>query len=510
MKPLRSVRASLLFGIGRIVLLVAVALVASLGIGRSQGAPPSAAPQAIATQAYIYGYPLVTMEMTKRVMTNTEVPKGTHAPLGQFAHMRAFSDASVRDVTAPNADTLYSSAWLDLSKEPYVLSLPDMEGRFYVFQMLDGWTNVFADPSQRTTGNKAQKYAIVGPGWHGQLPKDVKELRSPTNMAWILGRTYSTGTVDDYKAVHALQDKMALVPLSAYGKPYTPPKGNVDLITDMNTPVRDQVDRMDTGLFFRTLTAAMKDNPPARADQPTVEKMKSIGIIPGQDFRLANLDPAVGKALKDVPQNAQREIEEKGKTAFKTVNGWEYSTELGSYGTNYPVRALTAAVGLGANLPKDAVYATSMASADGKPYIGANSYVLHFAKGQEPPAEAFWSVTMYDPQFFFAQNSQNRYSLSTRDKLKKNSDGSVDIYIQNKSPGADKEANWLPAPADKFVLMMRIYWPKEKPPTILDGSWKPPAVHQVAPAVGGGPQPQQPQQQQQQQQQHPQQKPPTP
>src|SRR5262249_45789926 len=142
-------------------------------------------------------------------------------------------------------------------------------------------------------------------------------------------------------------------------------------------------------------------------------------------------------------------------------------------------------------LPKDAIYPVSLADVDGKPYSGANSYVLHFAKGQEPPAEAFWSVTMYDGQFFFAPNSLNRYTISTRDKLKKNPDGSFDVYIQKLSPGADKEANWLPAPPDKFVLMLRMYWPKEKPPSILDGSWKPPAVRQAPPGVGGGPQQQQ-------------------
>jgi hypothetical protein len=494
MKTFGSVRASLLVGIGRIFFLVALALVASLGIGHSQGAPPDSTSQAavIGTQAYIYGYPLVTMETTRRVMTNTDVPKGTHAPMGQFAHMRTYPDANFRDVTAPNADTLYSAAWVDVSKEPYVLSLPDMKGRYFLFPILDAWTNVFADPGKRTTGTKAQKYAIVGPAWHGDLPKDVKELRSPTNLAWIIGRTYSTGTPDDYKAVHELQDKMALVPLSAYGKPYTPPKGNVDPLVDTKTAVRDQVDRMPAEVFFRTLAEAMKSNPPAPADQPIVDKLRTIGIFAGQDFRLGNLDPKVAKTLQDVPQEAQRQIVSQGETAMKTVNGWTYSTELGNYGTNYPLRALTAAVGLGANLAKDAVYPTSIAAADGKPYNGANAYVLHFDKGQEPPAEAFWSITMYDPQFFFVPNQLNRYTISARDKLKKNSDGSIDIYIQNKSPGADKEANWLPAPADKFNLMMRMYWPKEKPPSILDGSWKPPAVRQVTPGVGGGPQQQPP------------------
>src|SRR5262245_35271329 len=167
---------------------------------------------AIATEAYIYGYPLVTMEMTRRVMTNAAEPKDNHAPMGQFYLKRTYPDASFRDVTAPNADTLYSVAWLDLSKEPYIFSLPDQKDRYYLMPMLDGWTNVFQVPGTRTTGDKAQKYAITGPGWKGKLPEGVKQLKSPTNMVWILGRTYCTGTPEDYKACHAVMDKYDLRP----------------------------------------------------------------------------------------------------------------------------------------------------------------------------------------------------------------------------------------------------------------------------------------------------------
>jgi hypothetical protein len=492
MKNLGWARAPLLLAIARIVMFVSLALVASLGLVRSQGAAAPEQAAVIGTEAYIYGYPLVTMEMTRRVMTNASVPTGTHAPMGQFAHLRTYPDASFHDVTAPNADTLYSVAWLDLSGEPYVLSLPDMKGRYFLFPILDAWTNVLADPGKRTTGTQPQKYVIVGPGWQGPLPKDMKELRSPTNLAWIIGRTYSTGTKDDLKKVHELQDKMALVPLSFYGKPFTPPQGTVDPAIDLKTPVRDQVNRMNAETFFATLATAMKFNPPLPDDRPIVDKMRTIGIVPGQDFKLANLDPAVAKALQAVPANAQREIVARGKPFFKSVNGWEYSTELGNYRTNYALRAFTALVGLGANLAKDAVYPTSLADAEGKPYNGADAYILHFDKGQEPPAEAFWSVTMYDAQFFFAPNALDRYTISPRDKLNRNPDGSVDIYIQNTSPGRDKQANWLPAPADKFVLMLRMYWPKEKPPSILDGSWAPPALRRAAPSIGGGPQQQPP------------------
>src|SRR5271157_339289 len=210
---------------------------------------------AMATEAYIYGYPLVTVEMTRRVSTNVVKPEGTRAPMGQFARLREYPSAAFRDVTAPNADTLYTIAWLDVSKEPWILSIPDMKGRYYLMPMLSGWTDVFQVPGKRTTGDKAQKYAITGPGWTGTLPEGVTEYKSPTGMVWIVGRIYCTGTPKDYKAVHALQDKFSVVPLSAYGKPYTPPAGTVDANIDMKTAVREQVNAMDAAGYFKLLAA---------------------------------------------------------------------------------------------------------------------------------------------------------------------------------------------------------------------------------------------------------------
>ncbi len=189
-----------------------------------------------AIEAYIYGYPLVTMDMTRRVMTNVSEPGGTRgAPLGRFANAREYPDASFRAVTAPNADTLYSTAWLDLSREPYVLELPPEDGRFYLMPMLSAWTDVFAVPGTRTTGTGAQKYLIAGPRWSGSIPADATLIQAPSNMVWILGRTFCTGTPEDYGAVHAIQDGYRVTPLSAYGKPYTPPAGTVDPSVDMTT-----------------------------------------------------------------------------------------------------------------------------------------------------------------------------------------------------------------------------------------------------------------------------------
>ncbi len=426
--------------------------------------------------AYIYAYPLVTMEMTRRVVTDVAKPEDTHAPMGQFASLRTYPNASFRDVTAPNADTLYSSAFLDLSAEPYVLQIPDEHGRYFLMPMLSAWTDVFAVPGKRTTGTDAQTYAITGPNWKGSLPDGVKELKSPTDMVWIIGRTYSSGTPDDYAAVHAIQDRYKLTPLSAYGKPYTPPPGKVDASVDTKTPVREQVNRVDVGTYFKTMAALMKDNPPAPADAPMVEKLAKIGIVPGQDFDIGKLDAAAAKGLERAHKAALEQIIAHEKTAGKTVNGWVYSLQTGAYGTDYLQRATIAFFGLGANLPQDAVYPVAETDGSGKRLTGANQYVLHFAAGETPPVDGFWSLTMYDKDFFFVANPINRYAISPRDALKKNADGSTDLYIQAESPGPDKESNWLPAPKDEFVLMTRLYWPRE---AVLDGSWKIPPVEQV-------------------------------
>ncbi len=435
----------------------------------------------IGVDAYVYGYPLVTMEMTRRVMTNVANPEGTRAPMGQLIRMREYPTAAFRDVTAPNADTLYTSAWVDVSKEPWVLSIPDMKGRYFLFPMLSGWTNVFQVPGKRTTGTKAQTYAITGPGWTGTLPKGVVEYRSPTAMVWILGRIYCTGTPQDYEEVHALQDKVSLVPLGAYGTKYKPPPGTVDPAIDMKRAVRDQVDALGGKEYFAMLASLLKTNPPSAEDAPMVAKLAKIGIVPGQDFDASKLDPAVAKGIEGAQKPAQGTIMgwfDKGIAAGDATleNGWLTTTKTGEYGTNYVQRALITAIGLGANRPQDAVYPTSNTDAEGKPYVGTNRYVMHFDKGMLHPADGFWSLTMYDADYFFVANKLSRYTLSQRNKFKVNKDGSVDLYLQKDSPGKDKESNWLPAPDGRFIPMLRLYWPKEKPPSILDGSWVPPPV----------------------------------
>jgi hypothetical protein len=437
----------------------------------------------LAIEAYTFGYPLVTMEMTRRVITNVAAPEGTKAPMGQISKLREYPNAAFRDVTAPNADTLYTSAWLDLGKEPWVVSIPAMGDRYALFPMLDGWTTVFQVPGKRTTGTGAQTCAVTGPDWAGSLPPGMKEYKSATNLVWLLGRIYCTGTPEDYKLVHELQDQVKVMPLSAYGKDYTPPAGKVDPAIDMKTAVRDQVNRMDAVEYFTLLCELMKTNPPYKADAPTVDKMAAIGIVPGESFDKSKFNPDFAKR---VPQIAFDRIMLHFKFSdgdVKNVNGWGFTVKTGIYGTDYIQRALITAIGLGANRPQDAIYPTSQKYAGGligRDYVGTEKYVMSFEKGLMPPVDGFWSLTMYDANYFFVDNPLNRYSISVRQPLKANADGSTDLYIQNESPDADKESNWLPAPKGKFILMMRLYWPKEGDPSIIDGSWVLPPVKKVS------------------------------
>jgi hypothetical protein len=447
--------------------------------GESQTNLSEAQATEIGTAAYIYGYPLVTMEVTRRVTTNTPDPAGLRAPMGQFAHARSFPPVTYRDIPAANADTLYSVAWLDLASEPYILSIPDAEGRYFMMPMLSGWTDVFQAPGTRTTGTEAQTYAISGPNWQGEIPKGVTHYKAPTNMVWLLGRVYTTGTAQDYEEVHSFQDGISLVPLSAYGEDYTPPSGTVDPDIDMTTSTKDQVVNMDAASYFKLLATLMKDNPPSVDDAPMIAQMEKIGLTPGKDWDARTLAPTVADGVAQAPKAALAQITAHAPKAGRAANGWLITLPSGIYGTNYLHRAFLNWQGPGWNPPEDAVYPMTTVDGEGRPLSGANNYVLHFAKGELPPVEGFWSLTMYDSEGFFVANPFDRVNLSQRTNFDFNQDGSLDLYIQKESPGKGAEANWLPSPAGPFVLFMRLYWPNDKAPSIIDGSWMPPAVRAV-------------------------------
>jgi hypothetical protein len=476
----RSTRARLRAALAA-AMLGSLIPIAACGKATAEGKPLPKNAAGIAVEAYVYGYPLVTMDQTRRVMTNVSVAEDKRAPMGQFANMTSYPSASFREVTAPNANTLYSNAWLDLSREPYVLSLPDAQGRYYLMPMLSAWSNVFFSPGKRTTGTEAQQYVIAGPTWNGSIDVPGATLiRAPTNMVWIIGRTFARETREDLAIVNQLQRQYSLVPLSAFGKAYAPPSGHIDPSIDMKTPVRDQVNALDARTFFDRLAMLMKENPPSRRDAQLVQRMASIGIVPGQPFDESKLGRHAKAILGDLPKRAQERILAVGRD-MDPVNGWHYQTDLGRYGRNYDLRAYTSYVGLGANLPQDAIYPIASVDMLGLPLDGLRKYVLHFDKGQQPPTKGFWSVTMYDPQYYLVENPLNRHQISpTQSPVKTNADGSLDIYIQHDNPGADKVQNWLPAPSGAFLVMLRMYWPDQ---SVIDGTWKPPGIR-LAPTGG--------------------------
>jgi hypothetical protein len=451
--------------------------------GESKGAPAMTKEQAAlqtGVEAVMYGLPLVMMDLTMRNATNVAAPRGMAAPVNQFANPPTFPNAAFKQVVRANVDTLYSSAFLDLTKEPIVLSVPDTHGRYYLLPMFDAWTNVFASPGTRTTGNAAHDFVIVGPDWKGNVPAGLQRLTSPTNLVWILGRTQTNGP-DDYVAVHAVQQGYKLVPLSAFGRTFTPPSGTTDSSLDAKTPPVDKVKAMSAATYFDTLARLLKSNPPPAADAPMLAKLATIGIVPGQPFDPSRLDPDVARGIERAVAVALQKLQPGADQQRKGVNGWVFpGMSLGNYGTDYQTRALIALIAFGANLAADAVYPTSYLDADGQPFTGTNRYVLHFDKGQTPPVHAFWSVTLYNSESFFVDNTIDRYAISSWMPLRHNSDGSIDVYIQHDSPGKDREPNWLPAPsAAAFNLTLRMYWPTDKAPSFLDGSWKPPAVRRV-------------------------------
>ena len=461
--------------------LAAASCFASTLPAKAQALTPAEARQ-IAEDAYVYGYSMITTEVTRVQMSNVPKIDGFTGPMGQFINVLRYPPANYRGVSAPNADTLYSVAWLDLA-EPQVFSHPDMGSRFYLFEITDLWmSDSEGSPSKRTADGKAANYLFTGPGWKGEVPSGMKHFPVATRYMVILGRTYADGTEQDYKAVNELQAQYKITPLASWGKPYTPvaPPVNPNPGFSMTDKPQTVILGMGTDGYFSLMAKLMAEAaPPAAADAPMLARMAKIGIVPGKPFELGKLDPAVQAALRDLPQVALKKIEASKESLGAVVNGWIVTKGLGTYGPDsYLKRAVVAAFGWPANQEKDAVYPYAEIDSAGKKLNGANKYTLTFPKDATPPVNGFWSITMYmiDQGWWFVPNPLNKFTVSMRNNPKFNADGSLTLYFQNESPGADKEANWLPAPKGDFIPMLRMYWPKDASPSIINGTWKPPHV----------------------------------
>jgi hypothetical protein len=428
---------------------------------------------ALGMEAYTFLYPLVTMELTRRQSTNIAVGQMPgRGPMNTFTSIEAFPDADWRMVVRPNFDTLYSLAWLDLSEGPIVVSVPDVDGRYYLLPMLDMWTDIFAAPGWRTSGTQEASYVVVFEGWGGDLPPDADVIVSPTPNVWIIGRTQTNGPAD-YEAVHAVQAGFTLRRLS--GEPFVAPE--IDASIDMETEPLNQVNSMSAVDFFTLGAELMKKHPPHHSDWSQVARMKHIGLVPGQPFDAPALSAEDREALDSVPAEAVARITAFVKTTARVTNGWVMNTDsIGVYGNFYLKRAAVALAGLGANQPEDAIYPLQIADADGAPANGSANYVLHMEAVELPPVDAFWSVTAYDEEGFQVANPINRFAIGDRDQLHYNDDGSLELLVQAEFPGPERESNWLPAPKGPFSLCMRLYGPR---PEALDGRWNPPPLRRV-------------------------------
>jgi hypothetical protein len=422
-------------------------------------------------EAALYFYPLVTMDITRLQAINA--PAGTKpgfGPPNEFHHFRAFPTADFRTVVRPNFDTLYSSAFLDLTAGPVILHAPDTDDRYYMLPLIDMWTDVFANPGKRTTGTDAKDFVVTGPGYTGELPDGLPVIAAPTPYVWIIGRTQTNGPAD-YDAVHKVQDGYSITPVGEA------PNHVVDPEYDTATEPLKLVNNMSTADFLTYAADLLAVNSPHPTDFSQLARIANLGIVAGEPFdasrfsaeELAEIDTGRAAALQDMLAALN--------TLGTNIDGWTTFTEtMGVYGNYYFKRAVVTLIGLGANPAEDAVYPLLTADADGNPVAGENDYVIHFDADKLPPAYAFWSVTMYDAEGFQVANELDRFAIGDRDPLTYNADGSLDLYLQHTNPGPERESNWLPAPLGPLGITMRLYAPKRE---VLDGRWHPPAVHKA-------------------------------
>jgi hypothetical protein len=439
-------------------------------------------PADIATLAYIWGFPLVTMERQFNFVTSPNVPPGIgRGPANMMSDgscATELADANFTDVVTPNSDTLYCLIQFDLTKEPGVIVVPPIEDRYYSFEFLDAYTNDFIYLGTRATGSSGGTYLLAGPDWKGQVPEGMIKIWSPTNLVWLLTRTLVKGPADVANVV-AIQDQFDVRPLSVFqGKPGTQPT-TVQANASQAIPIGPQPALIaPTGIkIYDEIGQAMIGNPLNPPDPALVDKLESIGIGPGMTPSTQAND-TIKAALQTGISEGQKMIDTKVANIGTNVNGWLINTYAGIYGSDYLNRAAVAQLGLGAHVPQEALYPATFTDSQGQPLSGANNYTIHFDPGQTPPVDAFWSVSMYNNKSLFVDNPINRYSINSYNEVKNNTDGSLDLYIQNQSPGPDKESNWLPAPADSFNMVMRLYLPQSQ---ALNGTWTPPGVEHTTP-----------------------------
>ncbi len=448
-----------------------------------KGKPGILETKAIAEEGFIYGLPLV---MNYAVMNEFSVDKNSGQYKGPFNHIvneaRVFTYKDTAVVT-PNSDTPYSMLWLDLRAEPMVISVPAVEKeRYYSVQLIDGNTYNYGYIGSRATGSDAGDYLVVGPDWKGEKPAGIKQVfRSTTPFGLTIFRTQLFNP-EDMPNVVKVQAGYTAQPLSAYLKQPAPPAApKIDFVPANTKGIKEN--------FYEYLDAALEFIPVTPRNKPIRDRLASIGIGPGKQFNFKDLSLEHKAALLVAMKEGDDKVDKFLSSGMKNINGWKVGAMFGDeafFKGDWLMRAAAAKGGIYGNDAVEAMYPMARDDAAGKPLDGGqHNYTLTFAAGQLPPVNAFWSVTMYDGKTqLLIENPINRYLVNSPmlPGMKKNADGSLTLYIQKDSPGKDKESNWLPAPNGPIYLVMRLYWPKESPPSILPpgkGTWSPPPVVQA-------------------------------
>jgi len=462
-----------------------VSLVPAAGVAASmtpRGVALAATPTemaAIAEEAFIYGFPMV---MNYGVWFEYFIDKASpqyKAPFNQIYNTARVYTPQDTAVVTPNSDTPYSFVGMDLRAEPFVVCNPEIErGRYFSFQFVDWYTANFAYAGSRTTGNGPGCFMVAGPGWNGETPPGItKVFRCETDFALVIIRTqlFDPADIDNIKKIQA---GYRAEPLSKFLNQPTPPPA-----PEINWPKIDkQMAERDPFGYLGFLLQFCPPTGTAAVEVPLRGRFARIGIEAGKPFPVDTLTPEQKARLETAAGNGLAKIKGEVESIGRNENGWRVATQgFGSrqmLGGNWTLRAAAAVAGIYGNDPQEALYPLLATASDGKkPDCSKSRYTLTFPAGQPPPVNAFWSVTMYDGKTqLLVANPINRYLINSPmlPGLNKNPDGSLTLYLQSNSPGPDKEANWLPAPAGPIYAVMRLYWPKE---AALNGSWKPPAVH---------------------------------
>jgi len=435
----------------------------------------------LAKEAYLFGYPLMVLDLTRRMMTNVPKIQGEKAPMKMIVHERSLPDGTSKD-QYPNVDVLEWSAWLTVSKEPMVLTLPNVRGRFYCVSLYDGWGRIFHTMGTRTTGEWKGNYALVGRGFKEKMPKGVTKVVCPTNIVRVVGKV-QCHLKEDVKVVDGLQDKIVLTPLDIFGKNNRIRLSrlvnryghhHIDRAISNDIPPTQYIDKMDPIYYFQSLCELMKENPPPTKERPFVHEMGELGMTLGHSYDLMSIDMIAHQAIENGTSKARKALVDPPKNPmvqeweiWNFINRTEYQT------SDHLQRAQNLASDLGLELPEDISKFNTSQDGYRRPLDGNNKYIIHFPKDALPPVNGFWSMTLYDSKNALVKNKLDRFSIGSLDKLSMNEDGSLDIYIQSFSPGAEKESNWLPAPMEPFQLYLSLYWPKDE---VISKRWAPPLV----------------------------------